>query len=252
MIALPLRIGAGVLAAICAAALAGEHAAHHWSYYGKGGPSHWAEIDAKNVACAAKSQSPIDIRTHDVEAALLPALVFDYVPVPLRIIDNGHTIQVNYAPGSSLTVGGKRYELVQFHFHRPSEESVDGKRFAMVAHLVHRDDQGELAVVAVPLQRGHENALVETLWRNLPTAKEKEVTPAAVKVNAATLLPSTLDYFAYSGSLTTPPCSEGVSWLVLKTPSFVSDNEVEIFASRYPNNARPIQDLNGRKVLSSK
>jgi carbonic anhydrase len=251
MAALRLLIGGGILAAIGATTLTVEQP-HHWSYQGSGGPSHWAKLDPKFGACAAKSQSPIDIQTRDVQAAPLPPLTFNYRPVPLRIVDNGHTIQVNYDPGSSLTVDGKSYELVQFHFHRPSEEAVDGKRFAMVAHLVHRDDQGHLAVVAVPLQLGRENSLVETLWRNLPTAKEKEAAPTAIEINAASLLPSSLAYYAYSGSLTTPPCSEGVRWLVLKTPSSISNREAEIFASRYPNNARPVQRINGRKVLSSK
>jgi len=241
----------GILAAAGVPALAG-HPSHHWSYSGNEGPSHWAKLAADNAACAAKSQSPVEIRTHDVRVTELPTLVFDYRPVPLRIVDNGHTIQVNYDPGSSLMVGSKRYELVQFHFHRPSEEMVDGKRSAMVAHLVHRDPNGHLAVVAVPLRPGLENKLMETLWRNLPKVKEKELTRVDVKINAASLLPATLGYFAYSGSLTTPPCSEGVHWLVLKTPSLVSDREVAIFAARYPNNARPTQNLNGRQVLSSK
>ena len=251
MRAVRFLISGGIIAAAGAAALAAEQA-HHWTYEGKEGPSHWAEIDPHNAACAGKNQSPIDIETRDVQAAPLPPLKFDYRPTPLHIIDNGHTIQVNYQPGSSLTVGGKRYELIQFHFHRPSEEVIDGKRFAMVAHLVHRDAQGHLAVVAVPLSQGRENALVESLWKNLPTVKEKELTRAAVKINAAKLLPASLGYYAYTGSLTTPPCSEGVSWMVLKTPSPVSAHEVKIFAAHYPNDARPVQPRNGRRVLSSK
>jgi carbonic anhydrase len=247
----PLILGSIMAAAAAVPALAG-HQSHHWSYSGNEGPSHWAGLEAGNAACAAKSQSPIEIRMHDARAAELPALRFDYRPVPLRIVDNGHTIQVNYSPGSSLTVGGKRYELVQFHFHRPSEEVVDGHRFAMVAHLVHRDPQGHLAVVAVPLRPGQENGLMETLWRNLPKVKEKELARADVRINAASLLPKTHGYYAYSGSLTTPPCSEGVRWIVLKTPSEVSYREVEIFSARYPHNARPIQPRNGRQVLSSK
>ncbi|MFL6757182.1 MAG: carbonic anhydrase [Sphingomicrobium sp.] len=248
---LRLLIIGSIVAATAVPTLAG-HQSHHWSYSGDEGPSHWAKLDAGNAACAAKSQSPIEIRTHDARATELPALHFNYRPVPLRIVDNGHTIQVNYDPGSSLLVGGKRYELVQFHFHRPSEEMVDGKRSAMVAHLVHRDAQGHLAVVAVPLRPSVENKLMETLWRNLPKVKEKELARTDVRINAASLLPAKLSYYAYSGSLTTPPCSEGVRWLVLKTPSSVSDREVGIFAARYPNNARPIQPRNGRQILSSK
>jgi carbonic anhydrase len=243
-----------ILGAIVAAATAPTLASDpsHWSYAGSGGPSHWAQLDPKNAACVAHSQSPIEIDTRDVRETQLSKLKFNYRSAPLRIVDNGHTIQVNYPPGSSLTVNGKHYELIQFHFHRPSEEVVDGKRFAMVAHLVHRDAQGELAVVAVPLQAGRANALIETLWQNIPKDKKKEVDLSAVKIDAATLLPATLGYYTYSGSLTTPPCSEGVRWFVLKTPSSVSDREIGIFAARYPNNARPIQSRNGRQVLSAK
>ena len=247
---LRLLVVGSIVAAAGFPALAG-HQLHHWSYSGKDGPSHWAKLEAGNAACAAKSQSPIEIRTHDVRTTKLPALAFDYRPARLRIVDNGHTIQVNYDLGSSLMVGGKRYDLVQFHFHRPSEEVVDGKRSAMVAHLVHRDRQGHLAVVAVPLSAGRENKLIDLLWRNLPTLKGKEVARTDVMINAASLLPAKLSYYAYSGSLTTPPCSEGVHWLVLKMPSPVSDREVKIFADRYPNNARPIQPRNGRHILSS-
>jgi carbonic anhydrase len=242
----------GSIAAVASAHVIAGDQTHHWSYSGSGGPPHWAKLDSKFAACAAKSQSPIEIRKQDVRTTDLPALEFHYRPVPLRIVDNGHTIQVNYDPGSSLTVNGKRYALAQFHFHRPSEEVVDGKRFDMVAHLVHRDAQGHLAVVAVPLRTGRENSLIETLWRNLPREKEKEVARTVVKINATSLLPATLGYYAYSGSLTTPPCLEGVRWLVLKTPSLISTRDVAIFAARYPNNARPIQPRNGRSVLSSK
>ena len=251
MTRLRLPIVGGFLAACAPAVMAGEQA-HHWSYAGKEGPSHWAEIDAHNTACAGKNQSPIAIRSSTVRTAALPPLQFHYQAAPLRIVDNGHTIQVSYEPGSSLSVGGKRYELIQFHFHRPSEEIIDGKRFAMVAHLVHRDVHGQLAVVAVPLSQAGDNILIETLWRNLPVEKEKEVSQPEIKINAAALLPANLGYYSYTGSLTTPPCTEGVRWMVLKTPSAISTREVNVFAARYPDDARPVQPLNGREVMSSK
>ena len=246
-----LPIVVGVVAAGVASAAAGDEP-HHWSYSGKDGPAHWAEIDSRNAACAGRRQSPIAIQSSHSRAAPLPALEFHYRPTPLRIVDNGHTIQVNMDPGNWLSVGGHRYELIQFHFHRPSEEIIDGKRFAMVAHLVHRDAKGQLAVVAVPLNAGHDNALVERLWRSLPAGTDKEASRPEVRINAAALLPANLGYYAYTGSLTTPPCSEGVRWVVLKTASTVSAHEVDVFAARYPNGARPIQPLNGREVISSK
>jgi carbonic anhydrase len=245
---------ATAFAAIAARSFAEAGASHHhWSYSGHDGPSHWGQLDAAYRACeTGRTQSPIDIETKDVTPTNLPPLAFNYRPVPLSIVDNGHTIQVNYEPGSALLVGGKRYELVQFHFHHPSEEAVNGKRFDMVAHLVHRDAQGQLAVVAVPLKIGRDNPLLATLWSNLPKQGIHEPQVMKASINAGGLLPSDLHYYAFSGSLTTPPCSEGVRWMVLKTPMEISKAQVAAFASRYPNNARPEQRLNGRHVLASK
>lgn len=223
---------------------------HHWSYSGDTGPAHWAAVEADYGACGlGKLQSPIDIRDSVATKGALPAIAFDYKPSALKIIDNGHTIQVNYAPGSFITVEGKRYELVQFHFHKPSEEKINGKHADMVAHLVHKDGDGNLAVVAVLLKSGQPNRLVETLWKNLPRQKEKEVAVESVEVNAADLLPANRTaYYTFAGSLTTPPCSEGVTWFVMKSPSSVSSGEVARFAQLYPMNARPTQPLNGREI----
>jgi len=245
-------ITSGAFLMLPAASVAAEHA-HHWSYSGQGGPSHWSELEHAYAACGTgKSQSPIDIRTHDVRTEALPALRFDYKPTPLHIIDNGHSIQVNVSPGSALQVGRDRYELVQFHFHHPSEEQIDGKRFDMVAHLVHRDSGGRLAVVAVPLRSGPPNALIATLWAHLPEQKEHEDDVRGVTVNPDGLLPKDRSYYTYTGSLTTPPCTEGVRWLILKSPLAVSKVEIAAFAVRYPNDARPVQALNGREVLGAR
>ena len=243
---------AGLAAIAAAIALAARAEPHHWSYTGESGPSHWAELDAKNAACGTgKNQSPIDIRTHDVHGAGLPALVFAYRPSPLHIIDNGHSVQVDIEPGSALRIGDKSYQLVQFHFHHPSEERIDGKASDMVAHLVHRDSHGALAVVAVLLNHGQENQLVETLWRHLPGQKDHELDFAKVRIDPSGLLPANRNYFTYTGSLTTPPCSEGVRWIVLKSPSSLSKREIATFATHYPNDARPLQKLNGRQILST-
>jgi carbonic anhydrase len=224
----------------------------HWSYAGETGPTHWGSLEQDFSTCnLGKYQSPIDIRPDAVKSADLPAIQFDYKDSPLKIIDNGHTIQINYAPGSSITVSGHRYELVQFHFHKPSEESINGKRYDMVAHLVHKDADGKLAVVAVLLDAGDANPLIDTLWSHMPTKKEVEQTDAII-VNASKILPSSTGYYTFAGSLTTPPCSEGVTWFVLKNPKSVSREELSRFGKLYPRNARPVQPLDGREIKASR
>jgi carbonic anhydrase len=223
----------------------------HWSYSGEEGPNKWGKLDSTYAACSnGKTQSPVDIR--GARKADLPALKFDYQVVPLNIIDNGHTIQVNYPAGSTLTVGKKIYALKQFHFHHPSEEHVNGQGYDMVAHLVHTDAEGHLAVVAVFLKKGNANALIGSLWQNLPTERGKAVDVSKVALNAKDLLPDDSGYYTFAGSLTTPPCSEGVTWYVMKNPLTLSDAQVAAFARLYPENARPIQPLNDREILETK
>lgn len=222
----------------------------HWSYGEHGGPAKWGELDQAFASCKiGKVQSPIDIR--GAKAADLPAIKFDYKPSPLKVIDNGHTIQVNYAPGSSIDVGGARYELQQFHFHKPSEEKINGKSHAMVAHLVHKSADGKLAVIAVLLDKGGDNPTISEIWKNLPKEKEKEISVTAT-VDVAALLPRSRGYYTFPGSLTTPPCSEGVRWFVLKTPVKIAESEVATFGKRYPMNARPTQPLNGRALEATR
>jgi carbonic anhydrase len=245
-----------VLAALVVASL-GAHAtaegtAPHWNYRGATGPGRWAQLGSEFGACRpGRAQSPIDIRQDTVQKAELPPIVFAYKRSPLKVIDNGHTIQVNYAPGNTIDIGGHRYELVQFHFHRPSEEKIDGKHYDMVAHLVHKDAEGRLAVVAVLLAPGAINRMVAAVWSNLPSHKETEVAVQGVEIDASDLLPSDRAYYTFDGSLTTPPCSEGVTWFVLKHPSTLSNGEIERFARAYSMNARPVQPLNGRRVRAS-
>jgi len=232
--------------------VAQEHPAEHiWDYGEAHGPAHWGELKPEFAECRlGHRQSPIDIR--NPQTADLPPIHFDYKPSTLDIIDNGHTILINYGPGSSISVGGKTYALKQFHFHRPSEEKINGKGFDMVVHLVHADEQGGLAVVAVPLQKGNDNRLVRELWNDLPKEKEKEERLENVKINVAELLPSERGYYTFPGSLTTPPCSENVTWFVLKNPVTVSESEIEQFSRLYRNDARPTQPLYDRVVLESK
>jgi carbonic anhydrase len=226
------------------------HAAPHWSYGGSTGPKHWGDLESDYAACkTGKLQSPIDI--HKADQTSLPTLEFDYHDVPLTIVNNGHTIQVNYAPGSFVRVDGRQYQLVQFHFHHPSEEKIDGHAYDMVAHLVHKDAEGHLAVVAVLLTKGQANSLVQQLWDHLPRQVGHEDTLPDVRVNAADLLPKQLGYYAFDGSLTTPPCTEGVRWMVLREPRELSPSEVATFDKLYHNNARPTQPSNGRAVKES-
>jgi len=239
-----------VATTLCCASQA-QAEGEHWSYGGHAGPAKWATLDHAFATCKlGKIQSPIDIR--GAKVADLPAIKFDYKPSPLKVIDNGHTIQVNYAPGSSIDVGGTRYELMQFHFHKPSEEKIHGKSHAMVAHLVHQNTEGKLAVVAVLLdKKGGVNPTIDAIWKNLPKEKEKETSVDAT-IDAAALLPRERGYYTFQGSLTTPPCSEQVRWLVLKTPVKIADSEIVAFGKVYPMNARPTQPLNGRQIEATR
>jgi carbonic anhydrase len=196
-----------------------------------------------------KRQSPINI--HEGIKVHLEEIAFDYKPMQFRIIDTGHTVQVTVGEGLSLKVSGKRYELLQFHFHRPSEERINGRAYDMVMHLVHRNDEGQLAVIAVLLEKGSEHPLIQTLWNNLPLDQNIEMAPAEA-IDLTKLLPENRTYWAYMGSLTTPPCTEGVLWMVLKQPMQVSAEQVSIFSRLYRNNARPLQPSNGRLIKESR
>ena len=221
----------------------------HWDYAGSGGPDAWGKMQPEYSKCSTGTrQSPIDIRG-GISVDLEP-IRFDYRPSSFSVIDNGHTVQVNVEPGNSITITGKRYELVQFHFHRPSEERINGRQYDMVAHLVHKDVDGRLAVVAVLLDRGSAQAIVQSVWNNLPLEKGDEVR-AGTRIDLSQLLPEDKRYYTYMGSLTTPPCSEGVLWMVMKQPVPISVEQVSIFSRLYPMNARPIQQADGRLIKES-
>ncbi len=223
----------------------------HWSYDGEGGPANWGVLKPEWQLCGSgERQSPIDIRD-GIKVELEP-IRFDYKLSQFRIVDNGHTIQVNVGAGSSLQVMGRYYDLVQFHFHRPSEERINGKGFEMVVHLVHKDLDGRLAVVAVLLERGQAHPLVQTLWNNLPLEKNVDYTPEGVAIDLNQLLPGERSYYTYMGSLTTPPCSEGVLWMVMKQPAQLSAEQIGIFSRLYPMNARPVQSMRGRMIKESR
>jgi carbonic anhydrase len=234
-----------------ALSIAQENHQPHWAYSGPDDPKHWGKLDPAYAECGVGHlQSPVNI-TH-AKTAELPALKIDYEPGPLDIVDNGHSVQVNVAPGSTLTVGDRTYTLKQFHFHHPSEERINGKRYELVAHLVHADADGHLAVVAVLFEKGAANSLITTLWNNIPAEKGKINDVPSISIHVADLLPAERGYFTYSGSLTTPPCSEGVTWYVLKNHSTVSPDQVAAFSKLYRSNARPTQPTDNREILQTK
>jgi len=222
----------------------------HWSYHGHGGPAHWAELDPAFETCAkGLSQSPINISK--TEKADLPALEFSYGTAAPTIWNNGHTVQVNLPAGNSLKVGEQSYELLQFHFHTPSEEAVAGKRAAMVAHFVHKNAEGRLGVVGLLIQPGKRNAGFDSVFAHMPRPGEK-ITVDDLKLDLAGLLPASLSYYSFEGSLTTPPCSEGVSWMVLKSPVTVSPDQIKAFRRLVHENARPLQPVHERVVKESR
>jgi carbonic anhydrase len=221
----------------------------HWSYDGAGGPPQWAALKPEFSTCAKGTrQSPIDFR--DPIRVDLEPISFDYRPGAFRVVDNGHTIQVNLAEGNAIEVRGRRFELVQFHFHRPSEEAIDGRRYDMSLHLVHRDAAGKLAVVGLLLDAGAANPTLQQVWNNLPLEPGEQVA-ARAPLDPATLLPLSRGYFATMGSLTTPPCDEGVLWMVMQQPVPVSREQIAIFSRLYPMNARPLQPTGTRLIQAS-
>jgi carbonic anhydrase len=228
-----------------------------WEYEGPTGPDRWGDLDREYAACKiGKEQSPIDIQ--NAEKAELFGLRFEYKSGPLKyLINNGHTIRVNYhdAPGTGnfLMVGDKRYQLTQFHFHRPSEEYIRGKPYAMEVHLMHSDSDGKVAGVAVFLKAGDRNATVQRLWEHMPITESKELDMVGIEIDPAALLPGdTAGYYMYKGSQTAPPCSEDVTWFVLKAPAEISAEQILEFAKLYSHDVRPIQPLNGRIVKETR
>ncbi len=236
-------------AATTAVAPAVVYHGDHWSYEGELGPRNWGKINPEWIKCSTGNrQSPIDIR--DGMKVDLEQINFDYRPSGFNVVDNGHTIQVGISGGNFITIMGRTYELLQFHFHRPSEERINGRSFEMVAHLVHKDSEDKLAVVAVLIERGKAQGLIQIIWNNLPLEKHSTNSPPTV-IDMNDLLPTRRDYFTYMGSLTTPPCSEGVLWMVMKEPVQASGSQLALFSRLYPMNARPIQANSGRVIKES-
>ena len=219
----------------------------HWTYEGKEGPEHWGELDPSYAPCSTgKNQSPIDVA--NANAQDLVNIAFHYQPSEVRILNNGHTVQVNYDSGSYIEVDGQRYDVVQYHYHAPSEHAIDGKLFAAELHVVHKNADGQLAVVGILVEEGPENAAYQPLLSILPT-DESEEKDMGIKINAADLLPMMQTTYRYSGSLTTPPCTEGVSWFVMTTPVQLSADQIAAFEKVFEGNNRPVQPLNARTLI---
>ncbi len=226
---------------------AGHHGAH-WSYEGDTGPAHWGDLSPDFALCkTGKEQSPIDIDTASVQPGNLGPIEFHYRPLNgFQVINNGHTFKVPVDNGSYAVIGGKRYDLLQFHFHVPSEHTIDGEHVAMVAHLVHKAADGQLGVIGVLMSEGAANPALTPVWQHLPQDEGKASGSATVDIMS--MLPADKTYYNYSGSLTTPPCSEGVNWNVLKNTASVSSAQVDAFTRAFPKSARPVQPLNDRVV----
>lgn len=241
--------GTQVAAKEAAAPASSGHGGPTWGYTAANGPARWASMSRDYELCGAGAmQSPIDLSRF--AGASVEPIDFDYKLSPLEIIHNGHTVQVNYTPGSGITVEGKRFELLQAHFHTPSEHSVGGRRSPMEMHLVHKSASGELAVIGVLLEVGEENLALREFWGAMPSQAGPARAEARVLINPRDLLPKNTGYYRYMGSLTTPPCSEGVNWFVMRQTVTVSVAQIERFAAAVGNNARPTQATNRRFVLA--
>jgi carbonic anhydrase len=226
------------------------YGAAHWTYGGDMGPQHWGDMNAGNRVCSLGfQQSPIDLSA--AISADPGSVSVDYKPTTLRVVNNGHTIQCNTDPGSSMTLDGQNFRLLQFHFHHPSEHAMDGRRFDMEAHFVHINDAGMLAVLGVFIEPGGENDVLAPVWQNMPKTAGPERKISSVMIEPVRLLPAKREYYRYLGSLTTPPCSETVIWSVFNQPVQASSAQVGQFASLFNMNARPLQGLHRRLLLKS-
>jgi carbonic anhydrase len=222
----------------------------HWSYQGDDGPEHWGELSEKYKMCReGRNQSPVNL-VADYHVGL-PELVFEYKGTPIRETNNGHTIMLTVLPGNYLKVPEKNtsYQLLQGHFHSPSEHTVNGESFAMEIHLVHSTEEGRLAVVGVMVEEGEEDPMLNRIWSFMPE-QVGEMTESPLTVFEAGVLPPTRNYFAYAGSLTTPPCTEGIKWIVLRDPLTASAEQIARFKARVgPSTNRPTQPQNARMIL---
>jgi carbonic anhydrase len=222
----------------------------HWSHHkGEDGPENWENLCDGFIACGGNAQSPIDIITEElIEKSDIPALEIQYSSSPTHIFNNGHTVQFGITGENNLLIGDKSYELSQFHFHALSEHTVNGNHYPIEVHFVHRHSDTDFAVIGIMYEEGEENSLLTEYLADFPT--EVGEFRSEQSINLKSLVPADLSFYHYSGSLTTPPCSEVVSWYVLKTPLKASKTQIEKFSEILNHNYRPVMPLNGREVFS--
>lgn len=219
-----------------------------WKYTGEEGPKNWGNLSPEYEVCqVGAQQSPIDLK--QAINSDLSDLVIESTQVPLTIQNNGHTIQVATAPGNTLTLDGNAFELIQFHFHHPSEHVVASQAYPMEVHFVHRSAAGTFAVLGVFLKEGQENLALNPIWNNMSATEQSEAEILGNTIEVLDLLPKDQSIYRYFGSLTTPPCSELVQWVVFQDPIEVSKAQIEKFKQIFPLNARPVQPLNRRFIL---
>ena len=240
----------GKAALIALSMISASAFASHWSYEGEGSPEHWGELDEAYKACQnGMNQSPINIES--TANAHFSPLKTHYIDGPMTLTNNGHTIQASEKADTrdTITLDNQAWTLQQFHFHAPSENTVHGKKYAMEMHLVHKNNAGELTVVAVMFDKGAANPELDKLWSVMPQQAEQNIS-IKQDLNLNKLLPVNKTYWRFSGSLTTPPCSEGVTWIVLKHPLTLSAEQLEKFThTMHHDNNRPVQALHGRLVV---
>ena len=227
-----------------------------WGYSGNGDPAHWGDIKPEFFMCRdGKNQSPINIQESDVITANgLKDINFHYITGATEAVNNGHTIKVSVAPGSYIEVDKIKFELKQFHFHSPSENQINGENFPLEAHFVHASKDGQLAVIAVMYKQEKENKVLKKVCNKIFSNMHKVSKCKLTSKDINTLLPKNKAYYRFDGSLTTPPCSEGVRWFVLQDYPEVSAQQVKKFVNvmMKGHNARPTQPLNARKVLKNR
>ena len=234
------------------ASASADTANHGWTYTGEHGPAHWGAMSEAFHACeSGRAESPINSESAKKAPADMPRLKINYAPLPIDIVNTGHAVQFNATPGTdSISLGDQAYQLVQFHLHSPGEERFAGKENVMDAHLVHSSAGGKLLVLAVQFKLGdHPNPVIQAMLDRVPAEKGAEMKVSAVTVNPLDLLPKNTGYYTYSGSLTTPPCTEGVTWIEFKEPVSITKQQLDAMHYFYRGNQRPVQALNEREIF---